>query len=80
MEKYQDILGPSLTLSKLLDTPDIKELGRYMLELKQYRENKLQNVNHNHANIHQHVTNETFQEQGGDNECGHTYTTRPLPC
>ena len=24
----------------------------------------LQNVNHNHSNIHQHVTNETFQEQG----------------
>mgnify|MGYP007069684085 CR=1 FL=1 len=29
------------TLSKLLDTPDIKTLGRYILELKQHRENKL---------------------------------------
>ena len=62
--KYQDILGPSPTLSKLLDTPDIKRLGRYILELKQHREDKLQSVNHNHLNIHQHVTNIKFQEQG----------------
>ena len=55
--KYKDILGPSPTLSKLLDTPDIKRLGRYILELKQHREDKLQSVNHNHFNIHQHVTN-----------------------
>ena len=27
--KYQDILGPSPTLSKLLDTLDIEKLGRY---------------------------------------------------
>ena len=63
MEKYQDILGPSLTLSKLLDTPNIKKLSRYILELKQHRENKLEIINHNHANIHHHVANETFQEQ-----------------
>ena len=62
--KYQDILEPSPTLSKVLDTPDIKKLGRYILELKQHRENKLQNVNNNLSNIHQHVTNETFQGQG----------------
>ena len=62
--KYQDILGPSPTLSKVLDTPDIKRLGRYILELKQHREDKLQSVNHNHLNIHQHVTNIIFQEQG----------------
>ena len=49
------------TLSKLLDTPNIKKLGRYILELKQHRENKLQNVNNNFSNIHQHVTNEVFQ-------------------
>ena len=62
--KYQDILGPSPTLSKLLDAPDIKRLGRYIIEIKQHRENMLQKVNHNHSNIHQHVTNETFQDQG----------------
>ena len=55
-EKCQDILGPSLTLSKILDTPDIKTLGRYILEQKQHGENKVQNVNHNLSNIHQHVT------------------------
>ena len=48
----------------VLDILDIKRLGRYILELKQHRDNKLQNVNHNHSNIHQHETNETFQEQG----------------
>ena len=48
----------------LLDTPDIKRLGRYVLELKQHREDKLQSVNHNHFNNHQHVTNINFQEQG----------------
>ena len=52
------------TLSKVLDTPDIKRLGRFILELKQHREDKLQSVNHNHLNIHQHVTNINFQEQG----------------
>ena len=62
--KYQDIPGPSPTLSKLLDTLDIKKLGKYILELKQHRENKLQNVNHSLSNIHQHVTNEIFQGQG----------------
>ena len=39
--EYLDILGPSPTLSKLLDTPSVKRLGRYILELKQHRENKL---------------------------------------
>ena len=36
---------PSYTrsLSQLLDTSDIRTLGRYILELKQRRENKLQN-------------------------------------
>ena len=62
--KYQDILGSSPTLPKLLDTLDIKKLGRYILELKQHRENKLQNVDNNVANVYQHVTNEVFQEQG----------------
>ena len=28
--KYQDILSPSPTLFKLLDTPDTKKLGRYI--------------------------------------------------
>ena len=60
--KYQDILGPSPTLPKLLDTLDIKKLGKYILELKQYRENKLQNVDNNVANDHEHVTNAVFQE------------------
>ena len=59
--KYQDILGPSPTLSKVLDTPDIKRLGKYILEVKQHGENTLQNANHNLYNIHQHVTNEFFQ-------------------
>ena len=59
-EKYQDILGPSFTLSKLIDTQDIKILGRYILEQKQHIENKLQNANHNLSNIHQHVTHEIF--------------------
>ena len=63
-EKYQDILGPSPTLSKLLDTLDIKKLGIYILELKQHRENKLQNINNNFSNIHQHVANEVFHGQG----------------
>mgnify|MGYP007065656147 CR=1 FL=1 len=49
------------TLSKLLDTPDIKKLGRYILELKQHRENKLQNVNHNLSNIHQHLATKQFE-------------------
>ena len=40
------------------------KLGRYILELKQHRENKLQNVDNNVSNIHQHVTNEYFQGQG----------------
>ena len=62
--QYQYILGPCPTLSKLLDTPYIKRLGRYILELKQHREDKLQSFNHNHFNIHQHVTNRIFQEQG----------------
>ena len=62
--KYHDILRPSPSLFKLLDTPDIKKLGRYILELKQHRENKLQNVNNNLSNIHQHVTNANFQGQG----------------
>ena len=48
----------------VLDIPDIKRLGRYILELKQHREDKLQSGNHNHLNIHQHVTNINFQEQG----------------
>ena len=64
--KYHDMLGPSPTLSKLLDTPNIKRLGRYILELKQHREDKLQSVNHNHFNI---------QEQG---ETMNVDTTRPL--
>ena len=38
--------------------------GRYILELKQHRENKLQSVNHNPFTIHQHVTSVIFQEQG----------------
>ena len=63
-EKYQDILGSSPTLPKLLDTIDMKKLGRYILELKQHRENKLQNVDNNVANVYQHITNEVFQEQG----------------
>ena len=62
--KYQDILGPSPTLSKVLDTSDIKRLDSYILELKQHREDTIQSVNHNHFNIHQHVTNIIFQEQG----------------
>ena len=60
-EKYQDILGSSHTLPKLLN---IKKLGRYTIELKQHRENKLQNVDKNVSNIHQHVTNAVFQGQG----------------
>ena len=58
------ILRPSPILSKLLDTPDIKRLGMYILKLKQHREDKLQSVNHNYFHIHQHVTNIIFQEQG----------------
>ena len=58
---------PSYTrsLSQLLDTSDIRTLGRYILELKQRRENKLQNVNINFSNIHHHVTIEIFWGQGG---------------
>ena len=59
-EQYQDILRPSSSLSKLLDTPNIKKLRRYILDIKQHRENKLQNANHNLSNIYQHVTNEIF--------------------
>ena len=55
---------PIPTLSKLLDVLNIKKLGRYILKLKQYRENKIQNVNNNLLNIPQHVTNENFQGQG----------------
>ena len=73
--EYQDILGPSPTLSKLLDTLDIKRLGRYILELKQHRENKLQSVNHNPFNIHQHVSSVIFQEQG---ETMNVVTLTPL--
>ena len=59
--KYQDILGPSPTISKLLDTLVIKKLERFILELKQHiRENKLQNANYKLANIH-HGSNENFQ-------------------
>ena len=36
-----------------------------MLELKWHSESKLQNVNHNLSNIHQHVTIEIFQGQEG---------------
>ena len=36
----------------------------YILELKKHRNDSLQNVNHNHFNIHQHVTNVIFEEQG----------------
>ena len=43
--KHQDILGPSPTVSKLLDAP------------KQHRGSKLQNVNYNLRNIRQHVSN-----------------------
>ena len=53
------------TLSKLLDTPNIKKLGRYILELKHHRENKLENAKHKLSNIHQHVTNDFLQEQEG---------------
>ena len=63
-EHDQDIIGPSTTFPKLLDTLDIKKLGRYILELEQHRENKLQNVENNVSNIHQHITNEVFQGQG----------------
>ena len=59
--EYQGILGPSPILSKLLDTPSVKRLGRYILELKQHRENKLQSVNHNPFTTHQHVTSVIFQ-------------------
>ena len=59
--KYHAIVGPPPTPSKLLDTLDIKTLGRSILELKQHRENKLQNVNHNLSNIQQHVANEISQ-------------------
>ena len=52
------------TLSKLLDTPSVKRLGRYILELKQHRENDLQSVNHNPFTTHQHGTSVIFQEQG----------------
>ena len=62
--EYQDILGPSPTLSKLLDTPSVKRLGRYILELKQHREDKLQSVNHNPFTTHQHVPSVIFQEHG----------------
>ena len=48
------------TLSKLLDTPYTNKLGRYIIELKQHRANKLQNVNNNLSNIYQNVTNEIF--------------------
>ena len=58
----QDILGSSPTLPKLLDTLDINKLGRYIPDLKQHRENKLQNADNNVANVHQHVRNEVFQE------------------
>ena len=53
----------------LLDTLDITKLGKYILELKQHKENKLQNVDNNVANDHEHVTNEVFLGTGGDNEC-----------
>ena len=52
-------------LSKLLDTPNIKKQGRSILKLKQHSENKLQNANHNHYNIHHHVMNKRFQGQEG---------------
>ena len=52
------------TLFKLLDTLDIKKLWRYILELKQHRENKLQNVDNNISDIHQHVTNEVLKDKG----------------
>ena len=61
--KYQDIPGPSPTLSTLLDTPNVKRLGRYILDLKQHRENKLQSVNDNPLSIHHHVTSVIFKEQ-----------------
>ena len=61
--EYQDILGPSPTLSKLLDTPNVKRLGRYILDLKQHRENKLQSANDNPLSIHHHVTSVIFKEQ-----------------
>ena len=70
-----DILGISPTLLKLLDTLDIKKLDRYILELKQHRENKLQNVDNNVCNIHQHVTNEVFQ---GQEETTNVDTPAPL--
>ena len=57
-------LTTSPTLSKLLATPSVKRLGRYILELKQHRENKLQSVSHNPFTIHQYVTSVIFQEQG----------------
>ena len=44
-EKYQDILRPSPNLFQLLATLEIKTLGRYIIELKRYMENKIQNVN-----------------------------------
>ena len=66
-EKYKDILGPSLTLSQLLDTSHIKTLGMYILELKRHRENKLQNDNHNLSSIiHQHTSTYVFQGLGED--------------
>ena len=52
------------TLSKLLDTLNVKRLGRYILDLKQHRENKLQSANDNPLSIHHHVTSVIFQEQG----------------
>ena len=73
--KYRDILGSSPTLPTLLNTLDIDKLGRYILELKQHRENKLQNVDNNVCNIHQHVTNEVFQ---GQEETTNVDTPAPL--
>ena len=78
-EKYKDILGPSPTLSQLLDTSDIKTLGMYILELKRHRENKLQNVNHNLSNIRQLVITKLFLGKQGNDEHRHTCITQPLP-
>ena len=49
------------TLSQLSDTSDIKTLGRCILELKWDRESKLQDVNHNLSNIHQHLATKQFE-------------------
>ena len=64
-ENYKDILGSSPILSQVLNTSNVKKLGRYLLELKRHRESKLHNplLIRNHSKPDHHLITDFFQEQ-----------------